>query len=830
MIFFFYFHQTDNPTPMKKIDFKTLLPYITAVIVFLAITMIYLSPLMEGKRIQQSDIMQFTGMSKEIVDFREKTGTEPLWTNSMFGGMPAYQISVVYQGNVLGYLDTILSLGLPHPANLVFLYFIGFFILLLVLKIDPWLAIAGSIAFAFSSYFFIIIEVGHNSKAHAIAYIAPVLAGIILTLRQKYLLGGIITAIFLSLEIKANHPQITYYLLLMVVILGLFELIYAFREKRIVKLAYSVGILIIAASFAVLTNIATLWATWEYGKDTIRGKSELTDDLHNKTSGLDKDYATQWSYGVGETMTLFIPNFYGGASSARVSENSAIVKALKENNVPQNQISQFTKYPLPFLYFGNQPGTSGPVYVGAIVFFLFLLGLIIVRGPLKWWLLSVTILSILLSWGHNFMAFTDFFMDYVPGYNKFRAVSMTLVIAEVAMPILGLMALKVLFDQPPDRKKMIKSLQIAAGISGGIALIFALMPGLFLSFTGANDAAIQQQFQFPDWMMQAIRDERARLVRLDAIRSFAFVILAAGLLWAFLYSKLNKTYVYLILAALILLDMFPITKRYLNNESFTAKTKVEKPFAPTQADQQILQDPDPDYRVFNLTVNTFNDASTSYFHKSIGGYHGAKLRRYQELIENQISKNNMSVLNMLNTKYFILPGEDRKPTAQRNFDALGHAWFVEGVEVVDNADQEMAAITTFSPGDTAIVDKRFESALASYAPGRDSAAFIELTSYAPNQLTYRYETARDNLAVFSEIYYPKGWNAYVDGQLTPHFRANYVLRAMILPAGNHTVEFRFEPSVYLIGEKISLISSVILLILILLLAGWEVRKAWKTQE
>lgn len=814
---------------MKKFNLKTFLPYIVALVVFVVITMIYLSPLLDGKRLYQSDISHFTGVSKEIADFREKTGTEPLWTNSMFGGMPAYQISVVYKGNILGYLDTILSLCLPHPANLVFLYFLGFFILLLVLRIDPWLAIAGAIAFAFSSYFFIILDVGHNSKAHAIAYIAPVLAGIILTLRQKYILGGILTALFLSLEIKANHPQITYYLVIMVLILGLFELIYSIREKRVMKLLTSIGILVIAAAFAVLTNIATLWATWEYGKDTIRGKSELTNNLENKTSGLDKDYATQWSYGVGETMTLFIPNFYGGASSAKISENSAIIKALRKNNTPQNQINQFTRHPLPFLYFGDQPGTSGPVYVGAIVFFLFILGLIIVRGPLKWWLLVVTILSILLSWGHNFMAFTDFFMEYVPGYNKFRAVSMTLVIAEVAMPILGLMALKVMFEQHLDQKKLIRALQLSAGITGGIALIFALMPSLFLSFTGPYDAAIQQQSQFPDWLMQAIRDERARLVRLDAIRSFAFVVLAAGLLWAFLLSKLNKTYVYIILAALILLDMFVISKRYLNNNSFTTKSKVEKPFAPTEADQQILRDPDPDYRVFNLTVSTFNDASTSYFHKSIGGYHGAKLRRYQELIENQISKNNMSVLNMLNTKYFILPGENRKPTAQRNYDALGHAWFVEGYELVDNADQEMAAITTFSPGDTAIVDKRFEQNLTACTPGRDSAGYIELTSYAPNDLTYKYETAKDALTVFSEIYYPKGWNAYVDGRLTPHFRANYVLRAMVLPAGSHTVEFKFEPNVYMVGERISLISSIALLLLILILVGFEVRKVWKTE-
>ena len=815
---------------MKKFDFNILLPYIGALLIFLIITLIYFSPLLEGKRIQQSDIMQFTGMSKEVADFREKTDSEALWTNSMFGGMPAYQISVVYKGNVLGYLDKILTLGLPHPASTVFLYFIGFFILLLVLKVDPWLSIAGAIAFAFSSYFFVILDVGHNSKAHAIAYMAPVVAGIILTLRRKYLWGGILTAIFLSLEIKANHPQITYYLLIIVLILGLFELIYAIREKRFPRFALGVGILVIAASFAVLTNIATLWATMDYGKHTIRGKSELTSNQENKTSGLDRDYATQWSYGVGETMTLLIPNFYGGGSSSKLSENSAVVKALKENNVPQNQINQFTKYPLPFLYWGDQPSVAGPVYVGAIVFFLFVLGLIVVRGPLKWWLLSITVLSILLAWGHNFMAFTNFFMDYIPGYNKFRAVSMTLVIAEFAMPLLGLLALKILFDQRDEQKKLFKSLKIATAIAGGLTLLFVIVPGIFLSFSGPTDATIQQQFQFPDWMMQAIRDERARLVRLDSLRSFAFIMLAAVTLWALLFSKLKRSYVYIILSALILLDMFVISKRYLNNDSFTEKTKVEKPFTATSADQRILQDKDPNFRVLNLSVNTFNDASTSYFHKSIGGYHGAKLRRYQELIENQISKRNMDVLNMLNTKYVIIADEDRKPMAQENFDALGNAWFVEGVEFVDNADQEMEAITLFNPADTAIIDKRFESELSTFKPGRDSLAFIKLTSYAPNALTYEFETGKEGLAVFSEIYYPKGWNAYVDGELTPHFRVDYVLRAMLLPAGSHMLEFKFEPKVYFIGEKISLISSITLIVLIILLGLLDLRRVWRSTE
>jgi hypothetical protein len=812
---------------MKKFDYSKIAPYIGAVLIFLIITLIYFHPLLEGKRIQQSDIRQFTGMSKEIVDFREQYGSEPLWTNSMFGGMPAYQVSTVYEGNVLGFLDKVLSLGLPHPASTVFLYFIGFFILLLVLRINPWLAIAGSVAFAFSSYFFIILDVGHNSKAHAIAYMAPVLAGIILTLRRKYLWGGILTAVFLSLELKANHPQITYYLVLIVFLLGIFKLIEAIREKQIPSFALSIGVLIIAAAFALLTNITSLWATYEYGKHTIRGKSELTSDQENKTTGLDRDYATQWSYGIGETMTLLIPNFYGGPSAAKISENSAIVDALKANNIPQNQIKQFISYPLPFLYWGDQPSVAGPVYVGAIVVFLFVLGLIIVRGPLKWWLLSVTILSILLSWGHNFMGFTNFFMDYIPGYNKFRAVSMTLVMAELAMPLLGLLALRELFKEDIDAKKQFKSIQLAFYITGGLTLLFFIFPGMFLSFAGANDANIQQQFQFPDWLMQAIRDERARVLRLDALRSFAFILLTAITLWALIFSKLKRGYIYIILGLLILLDLLFIDKRYLNKDSFTNKTKVEKPFTPTPADQQILQDKDPNFRVMNLSVNTFNDASTSYYHKSIGGYHGAKLRRYQELIENQISKNNMGVLNMLNTKYLIIPGEDRQPMVQRNFDALGNAWFVEGFELVDNADQEMAAIDHFNPADTAIIDKRFESMLTNYSGGRDSMSTIVLTSYKPNELVYEYNTSKDGLAVFSEIYYPKGWEATVDGTPMPHFRTNYVLRGMILPAGSHTLTFKFQPKVYSVGETISYISSIVLLILIVAIAAFEGWKAWK---
>ncbi len=806
---------------MNKIPFTKWLPYIGAILIFLIITLVYFFPLLEGKRLYQSDIVQFTGMSKEIADFRKETGTEPLWTNSMFGGMPAYQISTIFTGNLLTYLDRALHLGLPHPAGTVFLYFLGFFFLLLVLRVNPWLAVAGSTGFALSSYLFIILEAGHNSKAHAIAYMAPVLAGIILAFRKKYLWGGIITAVFLSLEIKANHPQITYYLAMTATLLGLVELVYAIRNRKIRPWLISVTVLILASVLALLTNFSNLWTTYEYSKYTIRGKTELTTEQSNRTSGLDKDYVTQWSYGVGETMTLLIPDVYGGSSSARISPGSKLAGAMKENNIPESSIREFISQPLPFLYWGDQPFTSGPVYVGAIIFFLFILGLIIVKGPLKWWLLGATILSVMLAWGHNFMWLTDLFLTYLPGYNKFRAVTMILVIAELTMPLLGILALKVAFDGTMDKKKLFTGLKIALGITGGITLLFALLPGIFLDFTGSGDANFARQF--PDWFMQAIREERERVARLDALRSFAFILLSAAAIWAVIFGKLRKEYVYGVLIVLILADMFTVNKRYLNAGSFTSRSKMETPYQPSPADQMILQDKDPNFRVLNLTVNPFADAGTSYFHKSIGGYHGAKLRRYQEIYEYHIVKQNMAVLNMLNTRYFILPDENKNPEARYNDGAMGNAWFVEQVQLVDNADEEIHALEGFDPARTALVDKRFASLIEVQEPGKDTLSFIRLTEYKPNRLTYQYKSSVPGIAVFSEIYYPAGWNAYIDDSPAPHFRANYILRAMMLPAGDHTVTFRFEPRSYFMGEWISRISSALLILILLVFTALAIR-------
>lgn len=808
---------------MKKINFNKLAPYLAAIVIFVAIIMVYFNPLLEGKRIKQHDISQWKGMSKEIVDYRAKTGEEPLWTNSMFGGMPAYQISVEYKANLVKYIDNTLKLGLPHPAGLTFLYFIGFFILLLVLGIDPWLSIAGAIAFAFSSYFFIIFEAGHNSKAHAIAYIAPVLAGIILTYRGKYLLGGLLTALFLSLELLANHLQITYYLGMIIVAFGISEFIFHVKEKQLKSFFIASAVILVAGFIALGTNITNLLATYEYGKETIRGKTELTSEKENRTSGLDKDYATGWSYGIGESMTLLIPNARGGASAGSGGVNSETYKALMQNNVPEESAMQVLNN-LP-LYWGQQPSTSGPVYVGAILIFLFMLGLLIVENRYRWWLLGITLLSVMLAWGHNFMPLTDFFFKYIPGYNKFRSVSMTLVIAEFTIPLLAILALRKIFADGVDKKKLIRQLAYAAGFTAGITLIFALFGGSMFNFASSSDA--QYKDYFPDWMMAAIRLDRASLLAADAWRSFIFILLAAVVLWAYLTNKLKKYPVFAILAVLILIDLWSVNKRYVNDDDFIRKNLVTVPFQPTAADELIMKDIDPDFRVMNMTVSPFNDASTSYFHKSIGGYHGAKLRRYQELIEHHLAKNNMNVYNMLNTKYFIVAGEDRQPTVQINMQAMGNAWFVNDVKMVKNADEEINALTSFSPAETAIVDKRFEADLKGHIITKDSTSSISLTEYKPNHLTYESNTGSDQLAVFSEIYYDKGWNAYIDGKPAPYFRANYVLRAMIVPSGKHKIEYRFEPTVYRTGEKISLASS---LLLIVLLTGGAVLGLMKKEE
>jgi hypothetical protein len=824
---------------MNNLSFKAFLPYITAILIFIIISLAYLNPLLEGKKLSQADITRYQGMSKEVNDYREATGEEALWTNSMFSGMPAYQISVKYKGNLMRFFDRIFILGLPHPASLVFLYMLGFFILLLTLKIDPWLSIVGAIAFGLSSYFFIILEAGHNSKAHAIGYMAPTLAGILLTYRGKYVLGGILTLLFMALEIRAGHPQITYYLFLLLLVFGIFELVNTIKTKNYQPFLKATAIVILAVGLGLLTHITNLWATYEYGNYTIRGKSELSTDQENRTSGLDKDYATQWSYGKAETFSLMIPNVKGGASVPLASNKKAMEKvdANWKTAIAQNRVYQ---------YWGDQPFTSGPVYVGAFILFFFIYGLFIVKGRMKWWLLTGTILSILLSWGKNFMPLTEFFLDYFPFYNKFRAVSMTLVIAELTIPLLAIIALNKIIKNPAIIKEKlnlssvkINPLYISMGLTGGLALLFALLPTAFFNFLSSYETeSIRQQIATnPEYATQIqdfygnVETARISVFKSDALRSFAFILLAGAAIIAFAYGKLKKNVLIAVIAVLLLIDLWTIDKRYLNNDNFVKKSKIEKPYTKTTADELILKDTDPYYRVLNLTQSPFADPATSYFHKSIGGYHGAKLRRYQELYDHHIEgKFNMGVLNMLNTKYIIQPGENNKPQVYPNMQALGNAWFVNKIEYVQNADEELEALGTLNPSTTAVVDAKFKDVINGFEPVYDSTALIKLVEYKPNKLFYQTNTHKDQLVVFSEIYYDKGWNAYVDEELVPHFRANYVLRAMILPAGKHKLEFKFEPRVYAIGEKVSLASSLIVILLVLGGLYLEIKKYINTKN
>lgn len=804
---------------MKNISVKRLIPHVAAIVIFVAITLVYFNPVLSGKKLQQPDIDRHKGMSKEVVDFRERTGEEALWTNSMFGGMPAYQISVKYKNNLMAYVDDIFQLGLPHPAGLVFLYFLGFYILLLVLRVNPWISIAGAIAFAFSSYFFIILEAGHNSKAHAIGYMAPVLAGIILTYRGRLISGSIMTAFFLALEIRAGHPQITYYLLLMVIIYGIVVLIDAVRNKWLPRFLKASAFLIVAAILGTLTHTTSLWATYEYGKYTIRGPSELTSNQENKTSGLDKDYATAWSYGVTETMSLLIPNIKGGASVPFAENQSALDKVDPQMRRSLAGWGQ---------YFGTQPFTSGPVYVGAITIFLFVLGLFFLTGRLKWFLVIATILSILLAWGKNFMFLTDFFLEYFPGYNKFRAVSMTLVIAELAIPVLAFLSLYQLFMKPDEVTVHKKKFFYAFGIAGGLSLLVFFFPSIFGGYITAEETRQFNEYRAQgasaqiDSYIANLEAARAYLVSSDALRSFIYILLTAATIWFYSKGKISKPLFILLITVFILADMWGVSKRYLNDDNFVRSQAVEVPYEKSQADRQILQDDDPNFRVLNLAANTFNDASTSYYHKSVGGYHGAKLRRYQELIEHHIQPRNMAVLNMLNTKYIIRAGENNREQAIQNPGALGNAWFVKDYRIVENADQEIDALNDFQPAQTAILDDRFSEYVEDFQPAHDASAFIRLEEYEPNRLVYSYQSDKPQMAVFSEIYYPRGWNAYIDGEWHPHFRVNYVLRAMIVPGGEHTIEFKFEPQVYYTGETISLISSILLLLIV---AGYTVGRA-----
>ena len=788
-------------------QFSKAKPHIIIIVLFALISFAYFSPIIEGKRIDGHDVKTWIGMSKEISDFRDSSGNEALWTNSMFSGMPAYQISVKYSSNLVRYIDKVISLGFPRPANLLFLYLLGFYLLLLSLKVDYRVAAVGAIAYAFSSYFFIIIQAGHMTKAHAIAYLPMVVASVIYTYRGKLLLGGTLTALTVALELYSNHLQITYYLIFILIFIGLYQLFQDYKSQNLPSFFKRSAVLILAALLATGTCFTRLKTTMDYGKDSTRGKSELTSNIENKTKGLDKDYATQWSYGIAETMTLLIPNFHGGASQGELSTNSETYNALKRSPNAKKIIKS-----LP-LYWGDQPIVSGPTYAGAIVIFLFLLSLFLLKGRFKYWILSLTVLSIFLAWGKNFMPLTELFLDFFPGYNKFRAVSMILIVAEFTLPLLAFLALNNFIFSDADKLSKQKSLKNAFFITSSITLLFALVPNIFFDFVGFNDSMLASN----GWPVEALQSDRASMLSNDAWRSFFFILLAFLSLFFFLKHKVSSNNVILIFAVLLLFDMWTINKRYLNDSHFIRSSKVKIPYKASQADNFILSDNDPNFRVFNQSVSTFNDASTSYFHKSIGGYHGAKLKRYQELIDSHISKGNMQVLNMLNTKYFIL----QNGKVNRNPNVLGNAWFIKDTKIVENADAEILALNNFDASSIAIIDKRFKSLIKEFSS--DSLSSIKLDEYQPNYLKYSSSSKENQIAVFSEVYYDKGWNAYIDGELVSHFRANYILRAMNIPKGNHTIEFRFEPEIFKIGERISLASSILLIFSLIFVSVRELK-------
>ncbi len=788
-------------------QFSKVKPHIIIIILFALISFAYFSPLIEGKSIDGHDIKTWIGMSKEISDFRDSSGTEALWTNSMFSGMPAYQISVKYSSNLVRYIDKVITLGFPRPANILFLYLLGFYLLLLSLKVDYRIAAVGAIAYAFSSYFFIIIQAGHMTKAHAIAYLPMVVASVIYTYRGKLLLGGVLTALTVALELYSNHLQITYYLIFILIFIGLYQLFHDYNTKNLPSFFKRSAVLILAALLATGTCFTRLKTTMDYGKDSTRGKSELTNNIENKTKGLDKDYATQWSYGIAETMTLLIPNFHGGASQGELSTDSETYNALKRSPNAKKIIKN-----LP-LYWGDQPIVSGPTYAGAIVIFLFLLSLFLLKGRFKYWILTLTILSIFLAWGKNFMPLTELFLDFFPGYNKFRAVSMILIVAEFTLPLLAFLAFNNFIFSDANKLSKIKSLKNAFFVTGGITLLFSLAPNMFFDFVGVNDSVLASN----GWPVEALQSDRASMLSSDAWRSFFFVSLAFLFLFFFIKNKVSSNNIILVFAVLLLLDMWTINKRYLNDSHFIRSSKIKTPYKATQADNYILSDNDPNFRVFNQSVSTFNDASTSYFHKSIGGYHGAKLKRYQELIDSHISKGNMQVLNMLNTKYFIL----QTGKVNINPNVLGNAWFIKDVKIVENADDEILALNDFDASSIAVIDKRFQSFLGEFS--EDSSSNIKLDEYQPNYLRYSSVSTKNQIAVFSEVYYDKGWNSYIDGELVSHFRANYILRAMNVPKGNHTIEFRFEPEIFKIGERISLASSILLIISLIFVSVRELK-------
>lgn len=790
-----------------------LVPHLLVLLLFCGVALAYFSPVLQGKKIYQSDIVQYTGMAKQHNDYRAQTGEESYWTNAAFGGMPTYQLGAQYPHNYIKKLDRSLRF-LPRPADYLFLYFLGFYILLLALKLDFKLAALGALAFGFSTYLVIILGVGHNAKAHAIAYMPMVLAGIFLVFRKKYLLGFFLTCIAMALEISANHFQMTYYLLLLVIVIGIVYLIDSLKKKTLPHYFKSVGIMAAGVFIAIGLNATNFLATQQYAKESTRGKSQLTINPDGSPKelegGLSKEYITEYSYGIAETFNLLIPRFMGGGNNENVGTNSASYELLMKMGVSNSDAKQFVEA-LP-TYWGNQPIVAAPAYIGAVVLFLALLGIFLLKGRHKQWLLAGATFALLLSWGKNFEPLTNLFINYFPLYDKFRAVSSIQVIIELCMPVLAVFGLYKMVSTKIEHAKKIKALYYTTGILGGLCVVFLAAKNTLFSFSGNNDGYFIQIWG--QELVDAIKQDRKSLFVNDTLRSLALIVVGAGCIWMYLKKKVKKDTLIICLGILLLLDLVPVNRRYVNNDNFVAARQITNPFPEYSADKKVASD-EGHFRVYDLTTNPFSSGRASFFHNALGGYHAAKPGRVQDLYDFYLQHGKLEVFNMFNVKYFFEKDENDKVITSLNSDANGNAWFVDKAIVVNTANEEIGMLDTLNTKTTAVIHQEFQKQLSQNYFEKDTTASIQLVSAKPNYM--HYETANSNrgLAVFSELYYPHGWNVYINNKPVKQLRANYALRALEIPKGFHKIEFKFEPDVVQKGSSISLASSVLLLLLLI---------------
>lgn len=823
---------------MKKFDFKTILPHIIAVIIFIVVAAVYCKPALEGKVIEQHDIVGWRGMAEQSFQFKEKHGFFPLWTNSMFSGMPAFQIALEGRTGIsVYYLHYIFTLGLPKPINFFFLAAICFYFLCIVAGANPWLGILGGLSYAYSTFDPIIVAVGHDTQMLSIGYAPAVIAGILILFKRRYWIGFAVTTLFASMMIMQNHVQIVYYLAIIAFAMFLAFLWKSVREKQATG-AVKAGALALAAGIIALANSALImFPTYDYAKESMRGgRSELTlsDSTVKTRGGLDKDYAFRYSLGIPEVFTFMVPALYGGGNGS--DEFSPDTRFTEQFSTLGVSAEQAVQYENAYSYWGEQPGTSGPVYLGAVICLLFIFGAVYLKGWIKWWLVASSAAGVILAYGSHLSGVNYFLFDYLPFYNKFRAPTMALVIPQLCFPLLGVLALSKLSRHLGDAEaiKKIKLTGIISAVLIGAMVLFYFSA----SFEGPNDKLLKQNFQqsfmqvppgqqappqlqqqaeqISSSLISALQSDRRSHMGGDLLRSFILMGLAWGLMWLFAKKKLDKK---LVFAGLILLsgfDLLGIATRYLNSGKYVDESDFESAFAPSPADQQIMQDPDhANFRVFNQTVDPFNDASTSYHHNSVGGYHAAKLALYQDLITHQLSKGNMEVFNMLNTKYFIMPDpQSGRPVARLNPDAFGNVWFVKGVKIVPGPNEEMLALDDTDLRDTAIVEEKYKAQIAQQ-PQADSAASIRLVQNLNDKIEYNYQSATPQVAVFSEIFYPRGWNVYIDGKKSDYFRTDYVLRGMYLPAGKHQIEFKFEPRAFAIGETVTIVAAILTILILL---------------